>query len=143
MASRGALRLQFGSVIRTIDLIINVLPYDGKTYILAGSFRKHQKYIESYLHSYSGSPFNLIKLVETWMLYGTDHWFLKPSIWNALDGMTQQAIYEEIYNSDKNILAEPELMIFKQARLDLINMYRNLGPEFAVIMGQLEALMPA
>lgn len=143
LAGRGALRLQFGSVIRTIDLIINVLPYDGKTYILAGSFRRHQKYIESYLHSYSGSPFNLIKLVETWMLYGTDHWFLQPSVWNAIDGMTQQAIYEEIYNSDKNILAEPELMIFKQARLDLINMYRNLGPEFGVITGQLEALMPA
>lgn len=141
LAGRGGIRFKKGSVIRTIDLILNVLPYEGKTYILAGSFRKHKNKIESYLKPYLGSPFNLIKLVETWMLYGSDHWFLRPSVWNELEHPIQQAIYEEIYNSDKNILATPRLMIFRQTRLDLIEMYRNLGPDFAEISSQLEASM--
>lgn len=141
LAGRGGIKFQFGSVPRTIDLIINVLPYKGKTYLIAGAFRRHKKYVETYLERYGGSPFHLLLMVESWMLYGSDHWFLKPSVWAALDADTQNKIYDEIYRSNKNILAVPNLMIFKQARMDLISMYRNLGDSHSVIAGQLEELM--
>jgi hypothetical protein len=141
LAGRGGLRFQFGSVPRTIDLIINVLPYKGKTYLIAGAFRKHKKYVEIYFNRYGDSPFNLLMMVESWMLYGSDHWFLKPSVWDAMDEPIQKKIYDELYHSHKNIMAVPELMIFKQVRLDLIAMYKNLGNSHAIIAGQLEELM--
>lgn len=141
LAGKGTLKFKSGDTITKIDLIINILPYEGKTYLLAGSFYKYKKMISLYIENYAGSPFNLIMLAETWMLYGSDHWFLQPAVWDALDVAVQEAVRVEIYESNKNILAVPEIMIFKQARLDLIALYKSLGPEYATITGQLEALM--
>jgi hypothetical protein len=143
LAGRGGLRFQFGSVVRTLDIIINVLPYEGKTYLVLGSFRRHRKYLDKYLENYIESPFNLLSMLEAWMLYGTDHWFLKPSVWDALDRSERKQLYDEIYNSHKNILALPAMMIFKQTRLDIIELYKSFGPSHSLITGQLEALINA
>lgn len=37
----------------------------------------------------------LLKLIETWMITGTDQWFVRPSTWNALDSSIQQRILDD------------------------------------------------
>ncbi|HKG06779.1 MAG TPA: hypothetical protein VKB19_10000 [Pedobacter sp.] len=141
LAGRGGIGVKYGAGVQKLNLIINVLPLQGKTYLVAGSFHKHKKHIEKYFERYIGSPFNLLTLVESWMLYGSDHWFLKPSVWEALDDIHRQKIFNELYRSQKNIVAFPEIMIFKGLRLEIIKKYKGLGPEHSIIAGQLEALM--
>jgi len=67
------------------------------------------------------------------MIHGSDHWFIKPSVWNCISKESQSKILNEILNYDFNVGKELSLTIFNEIKLDIIrNMelnYSKLSPD--------------
>ncbi|MBU4318069.1 MAG: hypothetical protein KKF30_12460 [Proteobacteria bacterium] len=43
---------------------------------------------------------SLLKIVEAWMVVGTDQWFIRPSTWNALDSSVQQRVLDDHFGDE-------------------------------------------
>lgn len=63
-----------------MDVIINVLPFDKETFIIISGLRNYKEHIKYYIRHFE-DPLNVTNMAETWMVHGSDHWFLKPNIW--------------------------------------------------------------
>lgn len=118
LAGRGGIVVQTGAKNKVIDMILNVLPYEDKTYLILATLHKNKPHLKRYLERYINHPFSIITMVESWLLYGSDHWFLKPSIWQDLGSDHQAEFIDEIFSS-KNINAIPGHPIFNKLKVEL------------------------
>lgn len=118
LAGRGGIVIKTKSKTLMVDLILNVLPYENKTYLILATHHKHKTHLKKYVNRYKHHPLAMVTMVESWMLYGSDHWFLKPAVWNNLDKEVQKELIHEIF-SEKNINAIPPHFIFNDLRLEL------------------------
>jgi hypothetical protein len=119
LAGRGGIVVNQGSKKIAIDVILNVLPYEDKTYVVIASLHKYKNHVQNYLNRYINHPLNVITMVESWILYGSDHWFIKPSVWQNIDETNQKIFINEMF-SNKNINAIPPNHIFNGLRAELI-----------------------
>lgn len=71
-----------------------IIPESGKTQIIIGAAMEHKEAVELQFKEQS-SPAVLDRL-ESWMIYGSDHWFMTPSAWAAIPPKRQRAICEHI-----------------------------------------------
>ncbi|HPS30896.1 MAG TPA: hypothetical protein PLZ43_11615 [bacterium] len=106
--------------IKNVDVIYNVLPYKDKTYIIICSLKKHALAMNLYMKQF-GNPLGVIGLIERWMVYGSDHWFIKPSVWKNLDVDRQVEILKDIRDTSKNIGNDCKYSIFDDLRKAMIN----------------------
>lgn len=101
---------------KRICLFINVLPLDSNTIIFASTLNENERYLQYYFHSVLNDEISFINLVETWMVRGTDHWFIKPSVWWALDKEIQESILSDIHDLKYNIGTPYDKTIFKDLK---------------------------
>lgn len=59
-------------------------------------------------------------MVESWMVNGTDQWFITPSVWSALSSERQTIILEKILLSEQNIGEDCQVSIFDDLRKKII-----------------------
>lgn len=110
--------LHDGQTVRTMA-VLNVLPYEHETVIMISTRKEHEIYVKKYLSELSG-PFDVINMVENWMIYGTDHWFLAPAVWNQIRPQFQAKILEDVQNYDQNIGHGYEVTIFNSLKKQII-----------------------
>ena len=84
-------------------VVINVLPYKDYTVVILATNKLYEKPFNEYIEYCTQSPLHLLGMVEAWIVHGTDHWFIKPSVWNALSNENQNSILEDIHDFSKNI----------------------------------------
>lgn len=118
LAGRGGFKLNNKSK-RRVDIIINVLPYENKTFLILASHIKDKRFVDAYISSFIKHPFHLIKMVESWMLYGSDHWFIRPSVWDSLTDDVKEKALKELFNFNKSIYAVADFEIFVELREQL------------------------
>lgn len=99
-----------------VTVILNVIPYKNGTYFILASIKKYKKYLDSYIDYYKQHPLLLINMVENWMVHGSDHWFIKPSIWNQLKDEFKDNFLDEILDTSKNIGFPFEYSVFNSLR---------------------------
>jgi len=66
----------------------------------------------------------MMNAIESCMIHGSDHWFIKPSIWNKIDKDFQQEILDSINDDGYNIADDFKMTILndlKQTYFDLAN----------------------
>ena len=97
-------------------MFINVLLLDSNTIIFASTLNENERYLQYYFHSVLNDEISFINLVETWMVRGTDHWFIKPSVWWALDKEIQESILSDIHDLKYNIGTPYDKTIFKNLK---------------------------
>lgn len=85
-----------------VDAILNVLPYPKKTYIIAAVLSKFRSELDMYISRFS-NPLETVNMVESWMLHGSDHWFIKPSVWDKIQPQFKEKILNDIWDFSKNI----------------------------------------
>lgn len=119
LAGKG--NFQFDSKSKHVNTIINVLPYEERTYVIMSSFKKHEQTLENYLQYFSCHPLTFISMIESWMVYGSDHWFIQPSTWKKIEPNYQQKIVDDLYDFSKNIIHEYEHSIFNDVKIEIIN----------------------
>ncbi|GJQ61053.1 MAG: hypothetical protein SCALA702_01060 [Melioribacteraceae bacterium] len=103
LAGRGNFHWNEGSHVSNIEIVFLVLPFSNHTYIIGATPKKHKLYLEKYFNSFSRHPLTLLVMVEGWMLYGSDHWFLKPSVWGKIKPEMQKNIIRAVENIEKDI----------------------------------------
>ena len=65
----------------SVRTILNVLPSPKQTVIVATTLAIHQEYLNAYMTHMLDRMNGPLVMVETWMVRGTDHWFMTPSEW--------------------------------------------------------------
>jgi hypothetical protein len=78
-----------------VQLVVQAIPKtDGTEVIVAGRFAQ-QDCLGVLLESWPPRPERMLALLEGWMIYGTDHWFVTPGFWNSLPPDRQERILED------------------------------------------------
>lgn len=121
LAGRGEFIAQTRSKKVNVEVIINVIPYHDRTYVIIGTHHKMKEHLKSYLRRYTEHPMKMIAMIESWMLYGSDHWFLQPAVWWELAEVDKGLLIEEMFTK-KNINELPPLPIFIGLRSQLNKM---------------------
>jgi len=73
---------------------ITILPEAGRTKFMIGADRQHSDALDYSLRD-DGS-LAVLAMLESWMVHGSDHWFITPSAWAAIPPDRQRAICERI-----------------------------------------------
>jgi hypothetical protein len=102
LAGRGNFQVTRKSKTVNVDAILNVLPYLTKTYIIAAVLSKFKSELDMYIGRFS-NPLETVNMVESWMLHGSDHWFIKPSVWDKIQPQFKKDILNDIWDFSKNI----------------------------------------
>ena len=89
-----------------VKAILNVLTLDNKTVICATVLYEHRKYLEVYINEFMNRLNGPLIMVETWMVNGTDHWFITPSQWENIPPKRQDSILQDLFE-DKFDLNAP------------------------------------
>lgn len=89
---------------KNVDIIMNILPVKNSTYIFFSSLKKHTKPLELFM-SQMENPLKMMCIIESCLIHGSDHWFIKPSVWNKIKPDLQQKILDSI-NDDKYSIAD-------------------------------------
>lgn len=58
--------------------------------------------------------------MESWIVNGSDHWFMRPSAWDSIPPARQRKILDLIMRDDDNIGSFLALSIFDDARRQII-----------------------
>lgn len=73
---------------------LTILPEAGRTKIMIGADREHADAVEHHI-SDDGS-LAALAMIESWMIHGSDHWFITPSAWASIPHDRQRGICERI-----------------------------------------------
>lgn len=107
-----------------IYIFVNVIPIENKTLILIGGDRREDKHISAYadmLHN----PLEALNTIERWMIYGTDHWFLTPSIWNEIPEKRKELILTTMWDLRYNVGHINNISIFDSLRRHFIEIAKQ------------------
>lgn len=107
-----------------IILFLNVIPFENKTLVILGGESKYNELIQKYKESFC-NPLAATNIIERWMVYGSDNWFIRPSVWDKIPKERQQLILEGISKADKCIFDELSLSIFDDLRKQLITLAKS------------------
>lgn len=101
---------------KEVYLIMSVLPCADRSILIFSGDIDNKKYIELYITKWTTNAFSMLSMIETWMVNGTDQWYLKPSIWKTLTDSRQSSILSDILSCQQNIGEEYGISIFDELR---------------------------
>jgi hypothetical protein len=110
---------------RRIELILNVLPFEGNTLISIFSLKSDETNVMAYLGYYLSQDFGVINMIESWMVHGSDHWFLSPSVWEKITKKNQIRIADEITDLRFNVGNPFSMTIFNQLKRDNLDQIKS------------------
>src|SRR5439155_18743451 len=96
LAGFGNFYVQAPSVKENIYAILNVWPMPTKTTITLAVPKISDDAANLYINTYARKFLGLVTMIETWMINGTDHWFIRPSAWKTIPDARQQQILDDI-----------------------------------------------
>jgi hypothetical protein len=114
------------SIKNRICAIANVLPFKNKTLVVLFGRREDGKYISDYLAQFASDTIALLNLIETWMIYETAHWFIKPSVWNTITRERKRKIISDLvyigfpFTEKEYKIGQYPGSIFDELRIELI-----------------------
>jgi hypothetical protein len=71
-----------------------IIPEVGQTKIMLGAVAEHKDAVRLHLGDESAPA--ILETLESWMIHGSDHWFMTPSAWAGIPHARQQAICDRI-----------------------------------------------
>lgn len=95
--------------------LMGVIPQAQGTLIFLVGGPGSQAGIDSFL-AHKDQDLPLIDIVERLMVRGTDHWFLRPSVWDALSPARQRALLALMADADSGMGDAVPLSIFDTMR---------------------------
>jgi hypothetical protein len=125
LAGRGNFRIQDADGVHDIVAILNVWPQEESTDVIMLVQKQHEAAAHAYFASFQQPEFRFVSMVESWMVHGTDHWFLKPSVWDEIPQHRQDVILQDILDTSFNIGQEYKGSIFDGLRRQMLDMNRD------------------
>ena len=107
-------------VIHNVRAVLTVVPTPPSTFIAIATLIRHEPMLDVYVSTRFADPLTLIATVESWMLHGTDHWFLDPEVWSSIAPSSQATILDDIPHGIHSISKFYSKTIFNQLKRDII-----------------------
>ena len=114
LSGLGILPYRTGDVIRRALCFLAVIPETNETKIIVGAGKDHEDALTRYLHDESSTA--MLARVESWMCHGSDHWFMTPSVWEAIPPARKDAIRTRILDTAHSIAHPVEFSILDGLR---------------------------
>ena len=96
------------------------MPQAGSTLAFVGAERKHSAIVERYFADMEVG-FGAINAMESWMVNGSDHWFIRPSAWESISPTRQGKIMELLLGDEDGIGSFVDFSILDKARREIID----------------------
>jgi len=98
---------------------LGILPQSGAAIAYFATSKKHSGIAETYF-AMMNRGFGALNAMESWIVNGSDHWFIRPSAWDSIPASRQKRILEQIMRDDDNIGSLLSFSIFDDARRQII-----------------------
>lgn len=104
---------------------MNIVPLHNKSIIYFVIENRDYEKLSPWLERLS-NQFFLLDAIEEFMIYGTNEWCIKPSVWKAIPQNRQEFILSEICSNRSFSFAGTKLSIFDEIRKILIDSAKEL-----------------
>jgi hypothetical protein len=98
---------------------LGILPQPGAAIAYFTTSKKHSGIAEMYFAQMSRG-FGALNAMESWIVNGSDHWFMRPSAWDSIPALRQRKILAQIGRDDDNLGSFLSFSIFDDARRQII-----------------------
>lgn len=115
----------FGGQSTLLNIVFGVLPHTDGILVFMAALAKDQAALQAYYDRWMENGLTLLSMIESWMINGTDQWYLKPSVWEKLGEERQEAILQSMTECKKSVYEESEFSIFDEARHDLLTSFEG------------------
>ena len=103
-----------------LHILMGVLPHNtGTLTFIVGTAADHAE-LDLYEKRWMQNALEYLSMIESWMINGSDQWYLRPSVWNKLGKHRQDLILAEISDCARSIREEAEQAIFDDVRLNFL-----------------------
>ena len=108
-------------------VLFGVIPSDAGTLVIAATEKQGAKALNHYFdHVLVGQGrWGVLDQIEAWILYHTDHWFIRPSTWNAIPAERRETICD-LMQEELSIGMTSPISIFDDIRQRLIDIAEGL-----------------
>lgn len=100
-------------------LNFNVIPRNGEMYVFLTSYNSNQDFFNAIVNEYFGDYFQILNLIESLMIYGTDNWYISPSYWNNIPDEIKDKILDTTFLSPNFNFQKLPFTIFNDVRAEL------------------------
>ena len=118
LSGQSVLKMTVGPDTHRVVVLLVVVPEADRTQVLIASPAEQGPLLDAYLKQndllWSGEeadPDALVALIERFLLYGTDHWFMENKFWNDLPVETRARIIEEADRRDVGVNDVPPITV--------------------------------
>lgn len=127
LAGLGNFHIQEGNKVTNVVAILNVWPTTTKTIITMAVQNEHKDALNLYVDNCLKKILGLVTMLETWMVNGSDHWFITPSAWRKIPSTRQNQILKDILDPTYSIGQSYPRSILDDLRADTLRLVSN-GP---------------
>jgi hypothetical protein len=128
LSGMDCINLSIGDRDHRVLVILNVIPEPGNTHIIGYVPPGDQEFLAPYMEAIDGLLPGL-NTIESAMLHSTDHWYLRPSVWNRLPEKRRNQILSEVELRDGNAFQSSMHSIFDEVRIELLDRLEASNPE--------------
>ncbi|MGF0471628.1 hypothetical protein ACQQ6W_18745 [Lysinibacillus fusiformis] len=108
---------------RQVVCLLNVIPFETSTVlILAGELHNEDILMEQF-KKLNNNPFHILNFIESFMMHGTDEWYIKPSIWNEMVQGKQDYLLKYLFTTKKAFIEPLEFSIFDDVRKEFLDKF--------------------
>jgi hypothetical protein len=124
----GSFWVQDNGVHRQVFANMGVYPFQdlNKTIIFLHGRAADTEFIHGYLGLHKNS-FDILGMIEKFMIRGTDHWFLHPDVWEVKSPNERREILAEIFDESKGLEEPVPHSIFDEIRQKMIEAWENMA----------------
>jgi len=98
-----------------------VISETGQTKIMIGGVAEHKNALQLYFEANSSSSPAFLEMVESWMIHGSDHWFMTPSAWAGIPNARQRAVCDRILDERWSLADRVPFSILDEPRRRLVS----------------------
>lgn len=88
-------------------LFVGIHPCPSGSFLMIWTPFENSDAIVDYLRLFGAHPGErsaIIRIMEAWMLSGSDHWYITPSVWSGLTSSERDSVLEAISDIDHSIV---------------------------------------
>src|SRR5262249_33854985 len=97
-------------------MFLCVLPGLAESEIIIATNQSDRRLLNYYVGNHLNGRLALLTAIESWMVHQTDHWFITPSVWEALPKARQQAVLQLIATEHTSMGFECPISMFDAVR---------------------------
>lgn len=106
-------------------IVLNCLPFKDSTSVIISCLNCYKNAVLEFLKYRTQTELFFLSFIESFMINGTEHWFIKPSVWNKLNERKKRQILNDIFFSNWNIRVDYKYSIFDDIRRKYIEEWEN------------------